>query len=344
MTSPSCPLCRERLTKELTAGFFLCRGCGVAVRDERAMPGAAPATTTYDAAWVKREQGARSNRTRARFASRRIRNLTGVATVLDVGCGTGILVDLLARQGLQADGIDTAEEAVRFARANRKGRFFQRTIEDHVPQRCYDVLIATQLIEHLRDPRPFLAQVQRLLCRDGYLVLESPNLKSWNRRSLWRRKIGGMDYGIDHRVVYTSRSLARILEQSGFRMHTAITRTYPPTILVELIRQLRGFYRKRRGDRARSAAAGPDERVTRPWSAGGRGGGRGLSGWLERLADSPAARAAAFIPNRLSELRGRGNHIFVIARRVRDGTEAHDKANPGEQTVRLHAVDTAETQ
>ncbi|MEM2661406.1 MAG: class I SAM-dependent methyltransferase [Nitrososphaeria archaeon] len=74
----------------------------------------------------------------------------GTSSLLDVGCGVGIFLDLLRRhRGIQGMGIDISEKKVNFARARgllvEKGDAGSLRFEDH----CFDVVTALEVLEHL---------------------------------------------------------------------------------------------------------------------------------------------------------------------------------------------------
>ena len=87
--------------------------------------------------------------------------------VLDVGCGSGVLADLLASMGAEVTGIDANPKAIEFARATF-----------HRPNLVY----CLEVIEHLYEQqvRALLATFARLLRPGGVLTMTTPNY-----RGLW---------------------------------------------------------------------------------------------------------------------------------------------------------------
>ena len=92
-----CPLCKRRLKTKLIVDFSFRENCGVAVRNEIDMP--LLGVNIYDERWAKSQRNEKYNLRRAVFAQKQIRQLDGIMTVLDIGCGSGILVDMLSRRG-----------------------------------------------------------------------------------------------------------------------------------------------------------------------------------------------------------------------------------------------------
>ena len=87
--------------------------------------------------------------------------------ILDIGCGGGLLAEPLARLGGDVTGIDASEGAIAAARdhANRAGlniTYDHITAEDFADRDLsFDIIIASEVIEHVSDRRGFLATMAR---------------------------------------------------------------------------------------------------------------------------------------------------------------------------------------
>jgi len=300
-----CPFCKKPLETTLVADFWLCKDCEAVVRREDDMP--MKNANIYDIEWVRAQEKKKYIRNRLHYLSVEIKKIDGVKDILDVGCGTGILVDILSRSGYAVTGIDSSPEEIEFAKKNKKGNFIPTSVESFYDGKKYDLIVAAQLIEHIRKPEDFLAKAEALLKRGGYLVVETPNLNSWKERSLWRRRIGGMS-GPDHRICYTPRSLARLLCDNGFSIHKLITKTYSPTIFIELVMTLYQFFKRKRTELIYSNHANAS--VFRGPTT--KGTYKKIYEWIENCL---ILNVLLFVPNRISEIDGRGNQIIAIARK-----------------------------
>jgi 2-polyprenyl-3-methyl-5-hydroxy-6-metoxy-1,4-benzoquinol methylase len=301
-----CPFCGKVLRTKLIADFWFCESCEVATREEDNMP--VKIGNIYNESWIKAQEESRYILKRSYYLLAKIKELNGVRRILDIGCGTGILVDLLSRSGYTAVGIDSSPEAIEFAKRNKHGDYELASIESFQSQEIYDLIVAAQLIEHLRCPEIFLAKVKDLLKPRGYLLLETPNLNSWNKKSIWRRRIGGMFYGIDHRICYTPKSLTRLLCNNGFDVYKVITRTYSPTILTELITTLRLLLRNMHSESYYDKLA--CDGVSRNHAVK-----NACKNLIDKVIPSFIVDALLFVPERISEINNRGNQLIVIARK-----------------------------
>ena len=102
--------------------------------------------------------------------------------LLDVGCGRGEWLELLAEAGLEAYGVDTNEHAVAFC-AERGLQARRADVLTHLgtlPEGALGAISAFHVIEHLplEALRAFLEEARRTLVPGGILMLESPNPES----------------------------------------------------------------------------------------------------------------------------------------------------------------------
>ncbi len=131
--------------------------------------------------------------------------------VLDIGCGTGGMLEMLTEFG-NVCGVDMSPEALEYCRARLGERVELRLggLPDNLPAavEC-DVVTAFDVIEHLDDDIAALKSVYRVLPPGGVFVCTVPAFQF-----LW----GPHDDLNQHRRRYTSGSLERRLKAAGFRI------------------------------------------------------------------------------------------------------------------------------
>jgi len=139
--------------------------------------------------------------------------------ILDVGCGPGWVAAELRRRGHHVTGVDlVADEAI----GERTDRFFVADVERGLPDEVgegYDVVIAADVIEHVRNPDELLADLAGRMDPTGTIIASVPNFGHWYPRL--RTVAGLFDYdqrGIldrTHVRFFTRRSFRRALANTG---------------------------------------------------------------------------------------------------------------------------------
>lgn len=116
----------------------------------------------------------------------------GDVRVLDVGCGTGSLLTFpLALAGYRIIGIDVDEPSVRLYASQRpkQASLIVGDVLSLAESRSFDVIICSEVLEHLSDPRIVLAKLAGLLRPGGRLIVTVPNgygAFEWEE-VLWKR-------------------------------------------------------------------------------------------------------------------------------------------------------------
>jgi 2-polyprenyl-6-hydroxyphenyl methylase/3-demethylubiquinone-9 3-methyltransferase len=115
-----------------------------------------------------------------------MRALDGL-TLVDIGCGGGVLCEPLARLGAQVTGLDPAPTNISVAAAHAEAGglaidYRQQTIEALVAEGArYDIVLAMEVVEHVSDVEAFVAACCTAVKPGGLLVMATLNrtLKSW---------------------------------------------------------------------------------------------------------------------------------------------------------------------
>ena len=109
------------------------------------------------------------------------------ARVLEVGSGLGYLTFALARAGFRVEGIDISARAVETARRRFGDMFRAVDLFGHAAAHPgeYDVVVLTEVVEHLSDPYPFLRACLALLREGGRVVISTPNRESFAPDTVW---------------------------------------------------------------------------------------------------------------------------------------------------------------
>ena len=101
--------------------------------------------------------------------------------ILDVGCGGGLLTEPLQRLGANVTGLDASAEAIKAAKehASVVGLDIDYRIGDlsTIPNELdqFDVVIASEVIEHVLDPQSFIEEIHKLISPGGKLIITTLN-------------------------------------------------------------------------------------------------------------------------------------------------------------------------
>jgi ubiquinone/menaquinone biosynthesis C-methylase UbiE len=135
--------------------------------------------------------------------------------LLDVGCYTGVFVEIAARHGWDAWGIDPSRWAVE--RAHARGlHVVQGTLDTaDFPEEAFDVVTMWDVIEHVTDPHGTLQQAHRLLKPGGLAVVHTIDIESPFARLMGARWPWLMEM---HIYYFSQRTLRAMLEKCGFRV------------------------------------------------------------------------------------------------------------------------------
>ncbi|WP_261815344.1 bifunctional 2-polyprenyl-6-hydroxyphenol methylase/3-demethylubiquinol 3-O-methyltransferase UbiG [Vibrio gallicus] len=103
-------------------------------------------------------------------------------TILDVGCGGGILAESMALEGAKVTGLDMGKEPLEVARlhALESGadvKYIRTTVEEHAHQNpeSYDVVTCMEMIEHVPDPMSVIASCAALVKPGGHVFFSTLN-------------------------------------------------------------------------------------------------------------------------------------------------------------------------
>jgi SAM-dependent methyltransferase len=133
------------------------------------------------------------------------------ARVLDVGTGTGSNLRMLRDLGFtRVTGLDASDEAIRFCAAKglnivRKGDICAMPFADA----SFDVILATDVIEHVDDDGRAASEIARVLAPHGRALITVPAFQS-----LW----GLQDRKAQHKRRYRMRPLLRLLRSQGMQV------------------------------------------------------------------------------------------------------------------------------
>jgi len=131
--------------------------------------------------------------------------------ILDIGCGTGANLEMLAKFG-DAEGVDVSDDALEFCR--RKGLKAEKGLAEKLPyaDETFEITTALDVVEHLDDDVAGLKEMYRVTKRGGYSLIFVPAFM-W----LW----GVQDDISNHRIRYTKAQIVERLKKAGYAIERA---------------------------------------------------------------------------------------------------------------------------
>lgn len=137
---------------------------------------------------------------------------SGKLNILDVGCGTGANLEMLAQFGT-AEGVDISAEALSFCRARGLTHVKQGEAESlPYPDGSFDLVTGLDVVEHLDDDVAGLKEMHRVLRPGGHGLFFVPAFMF-----LW----GVQDDISHHRRRYTMAGLKEVVGRAGFQIEHA---------------------------------------------------------------------------------------------------------------------------
>ena len=137
--------------------------------------------------------------------------------LLDVGCGGGLFLGMMRRRGFRVLGLDISRQAAAIAWRRQQAPAICGLLEQApLPPSSVAALTMFHVLEHLYDPRVYLAAARDLLLPDGRLVVQVPNAASWQCRLLGRAW-NGVDVP-RHLFDFRARDVEKLLADCGFEV------------------------------------------------------------------------------------------------------------------------------
>ena len=219
--------------------------------------------------------------------------------LLDVGCGAGTFLEAAARAGWQATGVEVSRTAAEHIREKGFDVFGGELEKANYPNDHFDVVIASEVLEHVPDPEAMIEQIARVLRSGGLLWATTPHGRGISARLL------GVQWSIvcppEHLQLFSVSSIKKLLTNAGFGSVKVATHGTNPFEI---------FHSLRRGQNSTAADAG-EGAVT----DGGQHFNRVESSYQlnEFLSDSPLRRLLKGTLNGLLNAARLGDSIKIRA-------------------------------
>jgi len=211
-----CPVCGDKkfesIPKLKSHYIVKCMSCGFVFSN--LIPQQSELDDVYNNYNYEATTGTAETLSKREDIARKLTSLKPMLSVLDVGCGNGAWLDAFKKFRCKTYGTEYNEHQMRIAKSKGhiilEGGLFPQT---HSGDR-FDLIIFTEVIEHILNPVPVLNHLNSLLIDGGHIFITTPNFNSIERVSLGQK--WGMICYPEHLGYYTPKTLHLALRNTGF--------------------------------------------------------------------------------------------------------------------------------
>jgi len=148
--------------------------------------------------------------------------------IIDVGCGNGFLAGQLLARGYNVTGLDASKTGIKQARIKHpQGIFEVASVYDNLDEKFgndWDIVISSEVVEHLYDPRLYASNISKLLKPNGVLLISTPYHGYFKNIALalagaWDKHLTVLWDG-GHIKFWSYCTLKKLLHESGFGKFT----------------------------------------------------------------------------------------------------------------------------
>lgn len=160
---------------------------------------------------------------------RTVKNLIGVKAkkILDVGCASGWFLNQLQNAYPKAHcfGIDPYKNSVIFGKKIYPRLHLKIADGHHLPfsESSFDVVVCTEVLEHVRKPSIVLREIKRVLKKDGCAIIEM-DTGNWLFNLVWRiwKHLDGQVWTNAHLHIFTAEKLKKLIIKEKFRIENSV--------------------------------------------------------------------------------------------------------------------------
>lgn len=165
-------------------------------------------------------------------------------SLLDVGCGVGIFIEVAKSRGFDVWGVDINKNILHLVSKEIGSRIMINDFESFEINRKFDIITMWYVLEHLPDPEKIIAKVWNMLKYGGIFAVSTPNGDGASSRfnPEWYYSVVPKD----HIFEFSPKSLSLLLSRNGFKVVRVINTGFHPERIVKVwgLRELFGLYQK----------------------------------------------------------------------------------------------------
>jgi 2-polyprenyl-3-methyl-5-hydroxy-6-metoxy-1,4-benzoquinol methylase len=146
--------------------------------------------------------------------------------LLDVGCSSGAFLSVASASGVECEGVEPAENAAKAAKSVGLNVHHGYLEDCKLPDKTYDIITISEVIEHLKDPVSLFKECRRLLTTNGIIVVRTANTDSWTvkvQKGNWH--YFHIDRHGGHISFFCRSSMEELAKKTGFQIVKCCTRS-----------------------------------------------------------------------------------------------------------------------
>ena len=156
---------------------------------------------------------------RYRYTIERL-DLPSSAKVLDLGCGAGYYISVLAENNISYKGLEVAKHFVDYCKTYHHLNVENSALEDESNSQ-YDLITMYDVLEHLADPVSVFKTLNDKLKPGGYCVAYTPNIRSVGYELMEAKQNTMLPF--EHLCFFDKKSLAYLASKTGFEVQLVET-------------------------------------------------------------------------------------------------------------------------
>ena len=147
--------------------------------------------------------------------------------ILDIGCATGVFLDMAKKEGYKPQGLDISKYASEYAKSNFNVDVFTGYLENApFPKKSFDIITMWDFIEHVNDPKATLKKAASLVKEDGIILILTTNeysLMCWLGNLMYKcsfgiiKKPAELIHPVHHITHFSEKTLKRMLHEAGLK-------------------------------------------------------------------------------------------------------------------------------
>ena len=115
-----------------------------------------------------------------KIATNRQQTTDNSQNILDIGCGVGDFLNYAKEKGCNITGIEPSEDARKIAESKLGTKIFSPEELQNIPNESFDIVTMWHVLEHVADLKTEIHHLERIVKKNGRLVLALPNYKSFD--------------------------------------------------------------------------------------------------------------------------------------------------------------------